>query len=261
MGGRRILTALLLAGVASARAEIGIAASVTYALAGEQSMFEWGCFEPCKCPVASRTHMTGTFELRPSSSDPLYEYYDVLDVRWRVEDSTQPLVITGSGTYRRGGEVARSEQMTLDVSINGWPAGIFDSGLVPAREPFPAIALRMSIHGEFCFDSVLAMVAKPVNSTTGVEEAPTALTLDPNPTRAAAEIGFTLREPRGVDLAIFDTAGRRLRTVTNERLGAGTYRRTWDGRLSGGAEAPAGLYLVRIELGSERATRRLVKLP
>ena len=257
-----VLVALALAGATPARARAAGPEPVTYTLAGPASAFEWGCFAPCMCPILGRSPLEGSFVLRFSHSDPLFDYYDVLDARFTVRDSARALVITGSGSYRRGGEVAKSEQMALDLSFDGRPAQHFDTGLVPPRAQFPEIDARLSLHGEYCRDSLVVADAKPPSGTAGVGAAPpAALTLTPNPTRAAAEIGFALDRPEDVSLAIFDTAGRRLRTlIAGERFPAGTQRRAWDGRLENGAEAPAGFYVVKLELGGRRTCRGLVKL-
>jgi hypothetical protein len=256
------LVALALAGATPARARAAGPGPVTYALSDPASEFTWGCFAPCKCPILGRSQLQGTFVLRFSHSDPLFDYYDVLDARFTVSDSTEALVIAGSGFYRRGGEVAESEQMALDLSFDGRPAQHFDSGLVPPRAQFPEIDARLSLHGEYCRDSLVVVDAKPLSGNAGVGAAPpAALTLMPNPTRAAAEIGFSLDRPEDVSLAIFDTAGRRLRTlIAGERFPAGTQRRKWDGRLESGAEAPAGFYVVKLELGGRQTCRGLVKL-
>ncbi|TMQ72803.1 MAG: hypothetical protein E6K80_01845, partial [Candidatus Eisenbacteria bacterium] len=89
-----------------ARAQSTSPDTVAYSLASPPSDFEYGCFGPCACAVQVRSPLTGTFLLRKSRIDPLYTYYDVLDVRWKVPDATHNTTITGSGVYRRGGEVA-----------------------------------------------------------------------------------------------------------------------------------------------------------
>jgi hypothetical protein len=113
------LVQLLLA--VAARAQSSAPDSVLYVLASPPSQFEWGCFGPCACPILIQSPLAGGFTLRRSDSDPLFTYYDVFDVRWKLADGAQSVGITGSGTYRRGGEVTLEDQLTLDLSFNGGP--------------------------------------------------------------------------------------------------------------------------------------------
>ncbi len=254
----------LLAAVAAlpAHAQGTAGDSVQYALGSPPSDFEWGCFGPCECPVLIRSPLDGTFLLVRSGQDPLFTHYDVLDVHWKVPDASQAVTITGSGTYRRGGEVANQEQLTLVLSFDGGPPRTFDSGLVPARAPFPEIDARISLHGEYCLDSVLAVDAKPA-SVTGVGGGlrRPALTAIPNPFSSTADVQFTLLGDGLVDVGIFDVTGRRVAAlVRREWLPHGAYARRWDGRMESGLAAPPGLYLVRLDSPAGRVTRPLARV-
>ena len=236
--------------------------SVPYALSSPPSQFEWGCFGPCECPVLIRSTLTGSFILKGSRLDPFFQYYEVLDVRWEVPGADGPVMVTGSGTYRRGGEVAIEEQLTLSLSFDGGPPQLFDSGLRPPGAPFPEIATRISLHQEYCHDSVLVVDAKPADPA-GVGGAPVSsgLVATPNPFVQATTIGFAMPRDGQAALAVLDVGGRRARTLLErERLPAGPAVRTWDGRLDDGRQAPPGLYVVRLDTPGGRLTRLLVKL-
>jgi hypothetical protein len=247
---------IALAAVLAGAAEAQVADSSGYALATPPSEFEWGCFGPCMCPVFVRGPLAGTFILKRSHVDPLFTYFDVLDVRWKVQDATSSTVITGSGTYRRGGEAATQEQLVLDLSFNGAPPQHFDSGLRSPGATFPEIDTRISLHGEYCHDSVLVVDAKPANVAIvpGGGAAAVALSAAPNPFSESAVIAFTLPRDAVVDLGVYDLAGRRIATIARgETLPRGSYTRSWNGRAAGGAVAPAGLYVVRLETSAGRA--------
>jgi hypothetical protein len=251
------------AAMLAAPAQAQVVDSTGYALASPPSEFEWGCFGPCACPVLLRGPLSGTFILKLSHTDPLYVYYDVLDVRWKVADATSSITITGNGTYRRGGEVAAQEQLTLDLSFNGAPSQHFDSGLRPLGATFPEINTRVSLHGEYCHDSVLAVDAKPVNVAIVDDGGATAVLLSaaPNPFSGPAAITFTLPRDAVVDLGVYDLAGRRIATLARrEAFTRGSYSRSWDGRLANGALARAGLYIVRLESSAGRARVIIARL-
>jgi len=233
---------------------------VIYGLA-DRSTFEWGCFGPCACPIMFHGGVKGTFVLTKVGSDPLFDHYAVTHVDWRVPDTTTPTVITGSGTYRRGGEAALQEQMVLDLSFDGRPPKRFDSGLMTPRAPFPRIELEISLHGIYCLDSVLSVISAP-QAVVGAENGEAlALTISPSLFHASTEVAFTLARESDVDLRVFDATGREARClVRDQRWGPGPHRLTWDGRLAAGTEAPAGLYLMRLTTSEGPVARGVVKL-
>ncbi|MFN0152414.1 MAG: FlgD immunoglobulin-like domain containing protein [bacterium] len=93
------------------------------------------------------------------------------------------------------------------------------------------------------------------------------LAIAPNPARdGRAQVVFRAPADRplgaidgALDLAIFDTSGRRVRTLADRVAGAGTRSVEWDGRDDAGRDLPSGRYLVRLSWGggasvSERVT-------
>ncbi len=261
---RSVLWVIALASIAtgtSAQAQTPTSNTVIYQLARE-SDFEWGCFAPCVCPVLVREPMLGTFELTRVASDPLFDYYDVTNVRWKLPNSPTAVSIVGSGKYRRGGEVALEEQLTLDLSVNGGEPQHFDSGLVPPHASFPEISTTISLHGQYCFDTVMIVVAKPAG-VAGVDAGSVALSLSatPSPFRGSTDVQFSLARAGRVDLGIFDVTGREARSLAHaELVAAGRFRRTWDGLLAGGAAAPPGLYFVRLATADGLRSVPIVKL-
>jgi len=136
-------------------------AASSYALA-PGSQLQQGCFPPCLCPISLEQPLTGTFRLTQQAPTPLFEVYDVSDVVWHLKRGDTDVVITGSGTYRRGGEFALMQELTLDLSVGGQPPQHFDSGLVVGGGDFPTITVTISINGEVCYDTVIDVVAKPL---------------------------------------------------------------------------------------------------
>ena len=107
-------------------------ADVLYEL-GPGTTFQEGCVGPCLCPVGLPEEVTGTFLLVPAGSDPLFTYYQVNGISWSVlsPDGNVAHTITGQGTYKLGGEFALTQQLVLDIQIDGGGGEHLDSGLVP----------------------------------------------------------------------------------------------------------------------------------
>ena len=150
-----LLQATLLSG------QTGTPAPWVYML-DKSSTFQRGCFDPCTCPILDKTTLGGTFKLTFSHSDPLYQYYDVTDVSLKTTIAGVPARITGSGTYRMGGEVAVEQELDLDLVVEDEPVAHFTSGRVVGPSHFPRIDLTVSINGVYCYDTVLAISSAPV---------------------------------------------------------------------------------------------------
>jgi len=120
------------------------------------STFSRGCFPPCLCPVFSTDEIQGTYALTFDHADPLFAHYVVDEVNWIVTMGGEEVQITGSGTYRLGGEFALLHQMVLELTIGDEPPQTFDNGLISGGAEFPAmINIAISINGMFCFDTVI----------------------------------------------------------------------------------------------------------
>jgi hypothetical protein len=139
---------------------------LTYVLGGESS-FTRGCFDPCLCPILEAVPLRGTLVMRRSASDDSanpFARFEVSEARLAAEVGDEAIHLAGSGAYLVGGEFAQLQHLLLDLSQDGAPAEHFDSGLVAGGGDFPdALAVDVSIHGQFCFDTLLRIRAKLVD--------------------------------------------------------------------------------------------------
>jgi len=164
---------------------------------GANSAFENGCFGPCLCPVRMQ-HLQGTFSLQQVGFDPLFTYYKVSNVRWAVPDAASNLTISGSGTYKVGGEFAVQHQMSLDLSVGGSAPRHFDSGLVPGGGEFPKITIDISLHqNQACIDTVMHVDATdPIVTSVDTGSDPSSvLMVAPNPFHGETQIRLDSERP------------------------------------------------------------------
>ena len=80
----------------------------------------------------------------------------------------------------------------------------------------------------------------------------------PNPFNPTTEIDFGVARSANVQLAIYDARGRAVRWLVRETRQAGEYREMWDGQDNSGQPSAAGVYFVRLAVGSELLQKKLV---
>ncbi|MBD3162369.1 MAG: T9SS type A sorting domain-containing protein [Candidatus Eisenbacteria bacterium] len=80
----------------------------------------------------------------------------------------------------------------------------------------------------------------------------------PNPFTPSTTIRFELAAPARATLAVYDVAGRRVRTLLDRPLAAGPQQVVWDGRDASGAASPSGIYYTRLTVDGTEKTRRMV---
>ena len=71
----------------------------------------------------------------------------------------------------------------------------------------------------------------------------------PNPFRGSTDIMFQLTGRNDVRLAVFDVSGRRVKTLVNEPLEAGSHAVPWNGMDDLGQQVAPGIYMYRLEAG------------
>lgn len=112
--------------------------------------------------------------------------------------------------------------------------------------------------GQF-YDSVTgaAAASKPV-----VAAKPTLFGAEnfPNPFNPSTTIRYTLPEASDVRLVIYNVLGQQVRVLVNETQAPGVYSVAWDSRNALGRTVSTGLYVYRLEAGSNVIIRKMVFL-
>lgn len=82
----------------------------------------------------------------------------------------------------------------------------------------------------------------------------------PNPSRGSCTLAFELPRECRARVEVFAIDGRRVAVPLDRVAGAGRLSVAWQGRTDDGRALPAGVYLVRVQAGADRAVRRIVLL-
>ena len=82
----------------------------------------------------------------------------------------------------------------------------------------------------------------------------------PNPFNPETTIKYALPQASDVELVIYNSLGQVVRTLVNERQGAGRYAFTWDATNDRGQAVSSGIYLYRLQAGEFAKVRKMLLL-
>jgi len=111
-----------------------------------------------------------------------------------------------------------------------------------------------------------ADIAELYGGPTGVSRTPLAPEFSighavPNPTSGEASVDFVLGTQATIELAVYDVAGRRIRSLRAGALPAGRHVVRWDGRDDAGRATPSGVYFFRLRgAGARVVSSRVVRV-
>ena len=147
----------------------------------------------------------------------------------------QPLTATSGSAI----DLSRSR---FEIGGNGFHDGMFLSGSI---EP----------------TAVTAVGNGSTSTETIVVSAPGSLAIYPNPFNPVTTMSYDLPRSSSVRLEIFDVFGHMVRTlVADQYHAAGRFEVSWHGHDDGGQMVASGTYFVRMQVGSEAVTRKLMLL-
>ena len=142
------------------------------------------------------------------------------------------------------------------------------------RAHFPSLTPALVAQQIIATGDVVAYdhpIGKRVNAYQAVTSVPTAVAAEellpafqlaaaPNPTSGRTSIRFVLPRDQWARLALFDSRGRRVRTLAEGGFAAGPHAIAWDGRGDKGQALPASIYFARLESESAVLKMKLVWL-
>lgn len=95
-----------------------------------------------------------------------------------------------------------------------------------------------------------------ISTTNSISNA-TTLSIFPKPVSNTTTIYFSLSQSQKVSLKIFDVNGRLVTTLANEEMQAGVHEIKWNANNASGKPVSSGLYLLRIEAGYFKETKKI----
>jgi hypothetical protein len=95
-------------------------------------------------------------------------------------------------------------------------------------------------------------------SGPGAPNAGVLLRTAPNPFRTTVGVSYHLPAGSAVRLAVYDVAGRAVRTLVDNDRGPGWHSEVWDGKDDRGQVLPGGVYFTILEAGSKTVSEKCV---
>jgi endoglucanase len=143
---------------------------------------------------------------------------------------------------------------------NAWfnPQGKFDWKAV---ERFEIAAEQQDLHGVRLWFDEIKLTGPGSGVADGSTLQPVRIGLDqnsPNPFNPSTWIHYRLAGFTDVRIAVYDAAGRLVRTLVDHEQAPGAHSVAWDGRDEYGKSSPSGLYIYILKAPGFRQSRKMV---
>jgi hypothetical protein len=139
----------------------------------------------------------------------------------------------------------------------------FRAAATPGATPLTFTMVEFANAGDPVTPVNAAGTSIVIAAATDAEPAPdarVALRAVPNPFNPSTTIAVRSDVAGTQTLAVYDAAGRRLRTLQHGVFAAGSRQVVWDGRGAGAARLPSGVYQVRLQAGDQVHATRVILL-
>lgn len=82
----------------------------------------------------------------------------------------------------------------------------------------------------------------------------------PNPFRCKTTISYQIPSESRVGLRIYNSSGRLVRILVDERVAGGSHSVDWDGMDDSGVDLPSGIYIYELSTGARSARGRMIRV-
>ncbi|MFO8029096.1 MAG: T9SS type A sorting domain-containing protein, partial [Cyclonatronaceae bacterium] len=181
----------------------------------------------------------------------------------------------------RDGHYTRDKHSTDFQSANSWSAAWVHAGLTDPVMATDLVAVTIRARDDWEAEPVLSVHRISLSTADGLNDRPdtekwelvrqdlpvntdrellgtipltTRLHANyPNPFNPSTTLSFDLHEAGEVRLGVYDALGRRIATLTDTRLDAGTHERSWDA-----SRYASGMYIIRLQTPHTTQTRQIM---
>lgn len=196
-----------------------------------------------------------------------YPPYAVPFTNWYTYDLTTDSVSGGNDfivSYKVGAEVTEPHVLVSRDPVSGAVHSyIFTESNLGNRMWFPMDWVADDSVGNFMIRAYVSIEDPTADVDQGFALLPEGYNLSqnyPNPFNPATSINFTIPEESVVRINVYDLRGAFIREIAGGSFRNGTHTAKWDGTDRFGRNVSSGVYLVVMEAGDNRLTRKMVLL-
>jgi hypothetical protein len=169
--------------------------------------------------------------------------------------------ITGTDTLSWWNAATKISMAGKLPSLPGSPDSILLGSLINSVRYYAIIRSASSTYSWSSFSNVATFTPSATITAVlaGGDVPPVVLGAPrPTPTSGRTQVSLDLPQTMPVQASVFDAQGRRVRTIEQGTLEAGTHVLRWDGSLDGGGDAASGVYWIRVAAGPIQKEVKLV---
>lgn len=188
--------------------------------------------------------------------------YPQYRVGWHGRQTADGWQVVINLSQNNGGQAPSCFHIPVEVKVSFASGDTVIRYDVSANPQLDAFAVRAQPTGVTFDPNTWILGTNTVQVGVGDEFVPgvpfASVSLGQSPSRSRPVVRYELPGTRDVRLSVCDLSGRVVRELVNASVRGGRYSVAWDRLDASGARVPAGVYVVRLEAGSERAAAKLV---
>jgi M6 family metalloprotease-like protein len=181
---------------------------------------------------------------------------DTVDIQWTATDNRQVDSVSIYYSENAGSDFILIAHGGANDSPYRWiaPSIASDSCLVKVVAYDPGL-----LTGEATSDSLFTI--RVITDADGMPAFAFSLSQNyPNPFNPSTTVEYSIAKTGPVEIAIFDVAGRRIRTLVSEVKMQGSYKAVWNGKNDRGASVASGMYFYRLTAGQFTQIKKMILL-
>lgn len=157
---------------------------------------------------------------------------------------------------------------TTTSGTGGVPSGYWDSGLMSPNDSF---AFHFDSAGSFPYFCTphwtLGMVGLINVQPLGIDEITKGVSSNinvhmayPNPFTRSVHLSYSVNAPGYMEVAVYNSVGRRVANIMNSQVTTGSYLVTWDGEDGHGNRVSPGVYFIDAHFGDRYLQEKVIVL-
>ena len=212
----------------------------------------------------------GNFKIGPSNDESLPIELSSFTATFAVQGGIQLMWITQSETNVRGFYIHRSEtqDVTQAVLITNMIAATNTSNMqayayndtdIDHDGVYYYWLQSVELDGNDSFYGPITFAyTMNGNGNPDTPIIPGINSVYPNPFNPSTTINFGVDSSALATIDIYNSRGQIVRKLISEVLPRGTYHRQWDGRNNNGSSCPSGMYLMKLSIGNNSYSSKLM---